>query len=278
MRIYFFIFALFLLSVSCKKTVLQSENDLVRVGNKVLTRGELENFMPKDVYGADSALLADAFIKNWVDNQLLYNVAQKNIPDLDDINRKVEQYKQDLIIHQYRMKLVNERLSEDLSDEEVQAYYDAHTSDLLLEEPLYKGVFLKVRKNSPNIASLRKWIRQVTPENLENIEKYVIKHSIGYKYSTDQWLTEGEITPYVLDPLRLQEGKPFEVSDEEFYYFYNLTDMRKKGSAMPADYADSFIRETLLKQKASDMLEEQKQELYDKAVSSKNVEFYYDKK
>lgn len=278
MRIYFFIFALFLLSVSCKKSVLQSENDLVRVGNKVLTRGELENFMPKDVYGADSALLVDAFIKNWVDNQLLYNVAQKNIPDLEDINRKVEQYKQDLIIHQYRMKLVNERLSEDLSDEEVSSYYEAHTSDLLLEEPLYKGLFLKVRKSSPNIASLRKWIRQVTPENLENIEKYVIKHSIGYKYSTDQWLKEAEIAPYVLDPLRLQEGKPVELSDGEFYYFYNLTDMRKKGSAMPLGYAESFIRETLLKQKASDMLEEQKQELYDKAVSNKNVEFYYDKK
>lgn len=278
MRIYFIIFALFLLSVSCKKTILQSESDLVRVGNRVFTYGDLENFMPKDVYGADSAQLADAFIKNWIDNQLLYDVAQKNIPDLDDVNRKVEQYKQDLIIHQYRMKLVNERLSEDLSSEEVQAYYDAHTADLLLEEPLYKGVFLKVRKNSPNIASLRKWIRQVTPENLENIEKYVIKHSIGYKYSTDQWLTQFEIIPYVLDPLRLQEGKGAEVSDEEFYYFYNLTAHCKKGSVMPIDYAESFIYETLLKQKASAMLDELKAELYHKAVSNRNVEYFYDKK
>lgn len=278
MRIYFFIFALFLLSASCKNTILQSENDLVRVGNKVLTRGDLENFMPKDVYGADSAALADAFIQNWIDNQLLYEVAQKNIPDMENVDRKVEQYKQDLIIHQYRMQLVNERLSEDLSDADVQAYYAAHVQELLLDEPLYKGVFLKVRRNSPNIASLRKWIRQVTPENLENIEKYAIKHSIGYRYSTDEWMTEGDITPYVLDAAKLQQGKPGELSDEDFYYFYNLTDLRKKGAEMPLDYSKAYIRENLLKQNASDLLEKQKQELYEKAVSNKNVEYYYDKK
>ncbi|MGL5317315.1 MAG: peptidyl-prolyl cis-trans isomerase [Bacteroidales bacterium] len=257
---------------------MQTEEGLVRVGNKVLTSDELEKFMPNDVYGADSAQLANAYIKNWIDNQLLYGVAQKNIPDLEEVNRKVEQYKQDLIIHQYRMQLVNERLSEELTEEEIQTYYDAHSSELQLDETLCKGLFLKVRKNSPNVASLRKWIRKVTPENLENIEKYAIKHSIGYKYSTDEWLTEGDITPYVPQNTRLEEGKAIEITDSDYYYLYHLEDLRKKGSSMPLDYSVTFIREMLLKQKASGMLEQQKQELYDKALENKHVEYYYDKK
>lgn len=256
----------------------KSENDLVRVGDKVLTYADLESFMPAGVYGSDSAKLADAFIQNWIDNQLLYNVAQKNIPDMESVDRKVQQYKQDLIIHQYQMLLINERLSEDISEEDVQNYYAAHSTEYLLEEPLYKGVFLKVRKNSPNISSLRKWIRQVTPENLENIEKYAIKHSIGYRYSTDEWMTDTDISPYTLDASKIQEGKPGEVSDQEFYYFYNLTDYRKKGTEMPLDYAQTLIRESLLKQKASEMLDKQKKELYEKALSNKKVEYYYERK
>ncbi|MGL5787836.1 MAG: peptidyl-prolyl cis-trans isomerase [Bacteroidales bacterium] len=256
----------------------KSENDLVRVGDKVLTRAELESFMPAGVYGSDSAQLADAFIQNWIDNQLLYSVAQKNIPDMESVNRKVQQYKQDLIIHQYRMLLINERLSEDLSEEDIQRYYETHSSEYLLEEPLYKGVFLKVRKNSPNIASLRKWVRQITPENLENIEKYAIKNSIGYRYSTDEWLADADISSYILDASKMQEGKSGEVSDQEYYYFYNLSDYRKKGMEMPLDYAQTLIRESLLKEKASEILNRQKQELYEKALSNKNVEYYYERK
>lgn len=269
---------LLLLFVSCKKGIIISGDEIVRVGNDFLTRTELESFLPDGIPPEDSVRLAEEFIQKWVDNELLYDVATKNVPDLADIERKVQEYKQDLIIHHYRMLLVNERVADEISESDIRNYYDAHQKELILEEPLYKGVFLKVRKTTPNIASLRGWMKKITSENLEKIEKFTIKQSIAYKYTGDDWVSEEDLHEYLPLQSKFNLSKPGEVSDEEYIYFYNISESREKGNEMPLDYAQNQIKELLLKIKATELLSSQQKELYDKALSNKKIEYFYERK
>ncbi|MGL4779542.1 MAG: hypothetical protein ACRCXN_01740 [Bacteroidales bacterium] len=269
---------LLLLFVSCKKGIIISGDEIVRVGNDFLTRTELESFLPDGIPPEDSVRLAEEFIQKWVDNELLYDVATKNVPDLADIERKVQEYKQDLIIHHYRMLLVNERVADEISESDIRNYYDAHQKDLILEEPLYKGVFLKVRKTTPNIASLRGWMKKITSENLEKIEKFTIKQSIAYKYTGDDWVSQEDLHEYLPLQSKFNLSKPGEVSDEEYIYFYNISESREKGNEMPLDYAQNQIKELLLKIKATELLSSQQKELYDKALSNKKIEYFYERK
>ncbi|MGL5227481.1 MAG: hypothetical protein ACRC77_04790 [Bacteroidales bacterium] len=269
---------LLLLLASCKKGSIISGDEIVRVGDDFLTRAELESFLPDGIPSEDSARLAEEFIRKWIDNELLYDVATKNVPDLADIERKAQEYKQDLIIHRYRMLLVNERVADELSESDIQNYYNAHQKELILEEPLYKGLFLKVRKTTPNVASLRGWMKKITSENLEKIEKFTIKQSIAYKYTGDNWVSEEDLNEYLPSQSKFNTNKPGEVSDDEFIYFYNISDSRQKGDEMPLDYAENQIKELLLKIKATELLSSQQKELYDKALSNKKIEYFYERK
>ena len=76
--------AVMLLFFSCKEDFSEKNREeavLVRIGDKALTRGDLEREIPDRLKSKDSALFADNYIKQWVDDQLLYDVASRNIPD-----------------------------------------------------------------------------------------------------------------------------------------------------------------------------------------------------
>ena len=82
---------------SCKENSSEENREgavLVRIGDKALTRGDLEREIPDRLKSKDSALFADNYIKQWVDDQLLYDVASRNIPDKENIDRMVERYRQ----------------------------------------------------------------------------------------------------------------------------------------------------------------------------------------
>ncbi|MFR3548938.1 MAG: hypothetical protein ACLTTW_00825 [Coprobacter sp.] len=169
----------------CKKNSSE-ENEkgtiLVRIGDKVLTRGDLEREIPDRLKSKDSALFADNFIKRWVDDQLLYEVASRNIPDKENIDRMVEHYRQELVIFEYQKHLLNEKLDKEISEEDMSVYYEKNRDKFKLHSAIIKGLFLKVPENSPQIARLKKWYKSVTPEAVENIEKYGLHNAVIYEY------------------------------------------------------------------------------------------------
>lgn len=172
----------------CKKNSSE-ENEkgtvLVRIGDKVLTRGDLEREIPDRLKSKDSALFADNFIKRWVDDQLLYEVASRNIPDKENIDRMVERYRQELVIFEYQKHLLNEKLDKEISEEDMSVYYEKNRDKFKLHSAIIKGLFLKVPENSPQIARLKKWYKSVTPEAVENIEKYGLHNAVIYEYFYD---------------------------------------------------------------------------------------------
>ena len=105
--------AVMLLFFSCKENFSEKNREeavLVRIGDKALTRGDLEREIPDRLKSKDSALFADNYIKQWVDDQLLYDVASRNIPDKENIDRMVERYRQELVIFEYQKHLLNDKL------------------------------------------------------------------------------------------------------------------------------------------------------------------------
>ena len=72
----------------------------------------------------DSLLFAEHYIRNWAEDILLYEKALNNIPDSDEIEKLVHNYRKALIMHTYQQALIHQKLSEEISEEELQAYVD----------------------------------------------------------------------------------------------------------------------------------------------------------
>lgn len=266
----------------CKKNSSE-ENEkgtvLVRIGDKVLTRGDLEREIPDRLKSKDSALFADNFIKRWVDDQLLYEVASRNIPDKENIDRMVERYRQELVIFEYQKHLLNEKLDKEISEEDMSVYYEKNRDKFKLHSAIIKGLFLKVPENSPQIARLKKWYKSVTPEAVENIEKYGLHNAVIYEYFYDKWVSFDEIMdniPYSVEREAdfLRTHKNIELNHKGYWYFLNISDYQLKGGQMPFDFAKAQIKEIFINQKKMDFLKEVKEELYRDALKEKEVEYF----
>ncbi|MGL4993229.1 MAG: peptidyl-prolyl cis-trans isomerase [Bacteroidales bacterium] len=274
---YLLLSLLLLLSLSCKNNMQGDDNVVVSIGENHLYKQELLTLIPVGISSADSQIIADRYIKRWIDDRLLYEVAQKNVPNMPNIREKVEQYHRDLVIFEYQKQLVDEKLSEEITDQEIQEYYDTHQDELVNDEPIAKGLFLQVRRNAPNINLVRKWVSLQSVETLENIEKYSLKQGVNYRYFYNEYLSLEQILsllPSAVSSNAIKEKKMYEFTDSDYYYFLNISDFKRKGEVMPIEVAVPIIREHLLKIKATNYLEQQQSRLYKRAMEKNRIIFH----
>lgn len=115
--------ALFLLS-GCSKTMdHKGKTPLVEVNHRFLYQEDLRTVLPVGITGKDSTRLADNYIRNWIEDELLFQKAEGNIPDNDKIDKRVDAFRRALIMHTYQEELINQTLSNAISDADIEQYY-----------------------------------------------------------------------------------------------------------------------------------------------------------
>lgn len=257
----------------------KGKTPLVEVSGEFLYKEDLQAVIPVGMSSDDSLLFAEHYIKEWVEGVLLYEKAQDNIPDNSQINALVENYRKALIVHAYQQNLIEQRLSEEIAEEELQAYYDANKNLFIAERPLMKGLFMKIPLKASGINKVRSWYKKNTPENVEHLEKYSLQNAIGYEYFYDRWLPAIDIIDKipldVSEPEKyLEQNKHIEVKDSANYYFLNVEDYLKKGEQEPYEFARKEIKDILVNTKRVSFMKEIKEDLYKRASDRKRIIYY----
>lgn len=72
---------------------------------------DLQSVLPDGLTTDDSLLFAEHYIRNWVEDVLLYEKARSNIPNNGEIDKLVENYRKALIMHTYQQALIHQTLS-----------------------------------------------------------------------------------------------------------------------------------------------------------------------
>lgn len=80
--------------------------------------------MPANLSQEDSLLFAEYFIRNWIEEVLLLEKAESNIPDDGSVDELIENYRKALVIHTYQQELTAQKLSKEIRDEELLDYYE----------------------------------------------------------------------------------------------------------------------------------------------------------
>lgn len=271
----------FLPLFSCVDKAPRGKGDaLVSVGQRTLTAFEVKKLIPKTLSSQDSLMMAESYVKKWVKNALIYDLANKHLEDeKDEIDKLVEAYRQSLMSHKYEEKLVEERLSAEISDKEISDYYEANKESFLLEEDIVKGLFLKVPSDVPGLSDLKKWCNSGSDELIEKIEKYSLQNAVIYDYFYDRWMSGEEIAENI--PVKksefnrmLKSDKLIEVSDSAFCYLLKVKEVEFKGNRAPFDYASPQIKEILLSQRKIEFLRNFEEEIYNEAIRKGNVKFH----
>jgi hypothetical protein len=278
MRNCFIVLAMFVFSLcACKKRQSFNTDVLVRVKDRTLIRAEVLNVIPKGVSSVDSMLIAENFIKKWIKDALVYEVALRNLADEEpEIDRLVEEYRYSLLRYRYQERLIKEKLSSDIRVTDRINYYEENQKKFVLDKGLIKGLFLKIPVDAPGLSDVKTWYKSSSVESLEKIEKYSIQNAIFYDYFYDEWVDLDDVISNI--PIHisnannfLKNNKTLELSDSSYCYLLNIKEYIPIGSVAPYEYAEPQIVEMLINQRKMEFLRSFEDELYQDAVKKGDV-------
>lgn len=272
--------AVLLLAGACQEQVNhRGRTPLAEVEGKFLYREDLLRVMPLGLSEADSAAFAQAYIRNWMEDELLYVNAERNVPDMAEIDRLVDNYRRSLVTHAYQQAMVEQMSLGKITDGEVEAFYNENPQLFVCEEALVRGVYVKVplAVKIPNLFKV--WYRKTDTEAVEKLEKFVFRNAVDYDYFYDRWLPVSELvgrlpegsTKRELATLLVKE-KHLEMADTAYRYFLNLNEVVKVGEVKPLECVDAEIREILTNQQKTRFVNQLKKELYELAVETGKVD------
>lgn len=252
---------------------------LVGVAGQYLYYEDLLSVLPANLSQDDSLRFAEKYIRNWVEDVLLYDKAQSNIPNSEEIDQLVENYRKSLIMHAYQQALIHQKLADDITETEMRAYYDQNRNLFKLERPLIKGLFIKIPLTAPRINRVRQWYKDERQTAVEQLEKYQMQHAVKYEYFYDKWIPLSDML--ALLPLKVEQPETYfanrrhvELKDTAYYYFLNISDYRPAGEQQPYETARQQIKDILLNMKQVEFMRNVKDELYEKAVNNHAVKYY----
>ena len=273
-----------LLFSSCKwkKSVtdyVYGKTPIVEIGQDVLYAEDIKQVLPLGLSDADSTLFAEQFIRNWAQDVLFYQNAIRNIPDTKDIDRLVENYRRSLIEHEYQRRLIEQKFSSEITDDEIDQFFNDNQRLFVLDESLVKGLFLKISNKSHDLSDIRKLYTQQDDESFEEIEKYSIRNAARCEFFYDNWRTVAELEvllPAMDKPLEsiLKDNGNFEFKDEEYIYLLNVSEYAPKGGIEPLDHARSRIRGLLINSNEVSYMRKIKEDLYDAAIEKNRIIFH----
>lgn len=227
---------------------------LAVVGNDMLMPRDVNNAVPAGLSSEDSATFAKAYIRNWIDTRLVERVAAAEV-DMELVDRLTREYRDELIMSQYRRSMARQAQDGEFSEDSLIAYYDAHTSDFILERPMVKGVYIKVPSDAPGLSKIRRLYRSATAGDIDKLEKAVLGTAIHYDYFRDSWVDWEQIEnriPVELTPNDVPDIARrgyLEAESQGFIYLLCVSDYIPAGKAMPYESARQLVRERMLNQR-----------------------------
>lgn len=261
----------------CNPSTSTDPNLLATVGKQRLTRSDVDQAVGRGLSPEDSTRMARAYIRSWIEARVMGEIAQKNIPDMSRIERMVDDYRNELIAWEYRRLMFQQHGDIIFPQDSIQAYYDAHRSEFILERPLVKGVYIKIADNSPALSRIRKLYRSTKPEDVDRLEKQEARTALHYDYFRDRWVDWEQIEtrmPYPFgndDNAFLASHTHAEVSSNGVTHLLAITEYLRAGTTMPLEHAEKQIRGILFNRYRAEYDNQLRMELYNQGLSDGTI-------
>ena len=285
MRQLFPLVLLFAVAVlpSCKTVdrLIHDDDVVARVGEHELYRTELQRAIPDGAAPEDSMKFALSYIESWARDLVFLDVAEKQLSKGErDVSKELEEYRRALLKYRYEQRYINERLDTNLTDKEIEDYYEGRGEDFKLERPIVKARYAKVLQGEADLALLRKKLASdAAGESIRQDTLLLRDPADRYKDWSGKWVEAAEVsreTGADVFALLSASGKSVvEVPDGQgFLYLVYVIEMMRPGEVAPLDYCREKIVDILLSGRKHDLVLALEQDLLNDARSKDKFVVY----
>ena len=233
-----------------QKAVSEDRGDvLLEASGDVLTLSDVVRRIPVGLEETDSAAMFRLIVDNWVKAKVLSGLAERKLPDLEEIDRKVEDYRNRLIVAQYLSEMRSSKEFE-VSPDSIRDFYNRYKDNMRIESPLVKGIYMKVSEGLANLNEIKELVFCGSDECIDKLEKTSYGDAIQYDYFMNDWVDWQTIADQI--PYRFYDPDAFVKSTENFETSYNgsvyllhISSYLLTGSEPPYEFASVQIRELL---------------------------------
>lgn len=248
---------------------------LVSYGDSVLTEEDVTARIPVGIDPADSVALFRKIVDGWVKRVALSELAREKLPDVDEIERKVSEYRDRLIVSRY-IDMMRQGNPAKVSRDSVRAFYEAHRHEMISETPLVKGIYMKLPEASPDAARIRECVFDASGGSIDEIENKWIGQASQYDYFENEWVDWSVIAdqiPYrFTDPAAFLAGmKDFEVTVNGSLYLLHISEYLPSGSELPFGFVSSRIESMMERARMARFEDALVESLLKKAISEERL-------
>ena len=280
------VFGLFvLITFSCGKT---SNSDTSKDSGKVVAKvntsslytDDIHNLIPKGLSKSDSTAFMQTYINKWANNEVFYQQALNYLSEEElDISKDIEQYKKELLSYKFQAKLINEKLDTNVTEAQVEDYYNANSQNFVLKNNIVKVLYVKTPLNIPNIEKFKKLCYSSNPKDAEQLKSLCIQFANNYFMNDNTWLMFDDLKKEInqlkeVPEYNIQNGKTFEFTDAKSFYFLKIIEVKSKNTISPLNFEKSNIKNMLINQRKERLISTIKKDFLDKAKTNKELEIY----
>ena len=228
----------------------------------------------------DSASLARQRINAWAEDLLMLDMAEEQLSEADkDVSTELEEYRRTLLKYRYEQLYINQRLDTLITEEEIQAYYQANPERFRLERPLLKARYMIISQDARSLSILKK--KMSSDDMMEVMEADSLGAYAALKYADadNTWMDAITLAQELGTDYKTLLGaikKQFvELPDGNGNLrFAYIVEMVPEGKPAPVEYVTDRIRDLILSARKHKMEADLEQDLLEDAIRNQKFVIY----
>ena len=253
---------------------------VAQAGEEKLDEESFISALGTDLSASDSALRANRYIEKWAIEALFYQEAVSKLDEEEiQIEKQINEYRQSLVNHLYETKVVEANLDTTINAQEIEEYYNEHRDNFILKDNIVKVQYFKIAERSAALPKIKKILYSSAPKDKELLLNLLSENADNFFMNDSTWLLVDDIRKEI-PSLREQEnftfstGRVLEINEEGVYYFLKVKDVMTKNSYSPLNFERNNIRKFILNNRKTQLVNQYKQSLLEKAKAEKTFTVY----
>lgn len=267
-----------ILLVLCLASCHQKRDRVVaQVYNHKLYLSEVLDNMPSGLSPEDSVSLVKEYIDTWVKEKLVLYAAERNLSVREkNFDKKMEDYRNSLLINAYYDKLVSDTTNFNISQEELDAFTNDFGKRYTVDKDIVKLNYVKLAAKS----ALTDKVRDILfDEEKRTSEKELLVKLLGdsieYMVDDKTWLYLDDIqaeVPFEVDDKQLLSGPQY-VDKTVSGYRYLMVILEHKDRRTMNETQDerAAAKMMLVNQRKRQFIEDHVNQLYEKALKDGSI-------
>ena len=268
-----------ILFVGCKMSGDEDGQNVARFNDSYLNKSDFSELMT-NYSEEDSVVKANNIINNWAINKILIERAKLNLTEsrLNEIESLVDDYRSDLLSDSYLEALVNSTINLEVDSSEIQSLFDSNKNLFLLNEDIYRLIFIELPQDFSDTYEVRKRIRRFNEKDQYFLDSISYRYN-SYSFDTKTWVSEKKLLNE-FDFLNsysyrsLKNYNFYQYKDSLSLYLIKIVDSARKGEISPIENVLSTLEYMSLNQRKKEVMLKIKANILKDALLNNKLEIY----